>query len=477
MGCAQFCAVPRERQGARIGDGKSGRHPAPVRPGPDTRQETGYNDSPVRRIPFTLSLALTILVTTAVTGTLLRRITAPELVRWGVSAADLAHGRWLQLFFATFQILDPYLALSMLASVLALVGACEYRIGTPRTVFVYALAQITGFLAIILVGRLFAATGSRWGEMLVSEHNVGASAGAVGTMGAWLMAFPRPLRTWSIALCAAFLIAAFGGDVHPWDVAHAASFVLGLGMGAWLLRGRRARGVHKFSAHPGTQKDRRSALAWVAVVVGLFCLMAPLALVDGMTIPEMMARITPRALDAMRWVFFVIGIALIGAAPLVRNGDARGHALALVAGVVSCVILWQPGAPGVEHVLAILLVTGLVVWRRDCDALRAQPDARAGTIVVLCALAFALLGFVALREHFVPPLGGAGMLRVALLRLRFLPPPLPNWNSPGAAWFLQALPLVLYGAIGLAIPMFVRSGIYGNPKKSEGSAGSSTTSG
>ena len=90
----------------------------------------------VRRIPFTLALALTILATTTVTGTLLRAIHAPELIRWGVSAADLAHGRWFHLFLATFQILDPYLALSMLATVLALVGACEYRLGTARTVLV-----------------------------------------------------------------------------------------------------------------------------------------------------------------------------------------------------------------------------------------------------------------------------------------------------------------------------------------------------
>jgi hypothetical protein len=172
----------------------------------------------------------------------------------------------------------------------------------------------------------------------------------------------------------------------------------------------------------------------------------------------------------------VIGIALTGALPLVRNGDVRGHALALAAGMVACVILWQPGAPGVEHVLAILLVTGLVVWRRDFDSPRVQPGARAGAIVVACALAFALFGLVALREHFVPPLGGAGTLRVALLRLRFLPPPLPNWNSPGAAWFLQALPLVIYGSILTAIPMFLRSGIYGNPRKHEGSTGRSAAS-
>jgi hypothetical protein len=432
----------------------------------------------VRRIPFTLALALTILFTTMVTGTLLRAINATELVRWGFSSADLSHGRGYQLFLATFQIFDPYLALSMLATVLALVGACEYRLGTGRTVLVYALGQGIGFLAIILVGRLFAATGSRWGTMMVSEHNVGASAGAVGAMGAWLMAFPRPLRTWSIALCAAFLVAAFGGDVHPWDVAHAASFIMGLGIGAWFNRGRRRDGVHKFSAHPGTQHDRRAALAWTAAIVGVFCVLAPFALVDGMPMPEMLAPVMFHGLESMRWIFFFTGIALMNSALLVRNGDARGRALALAAGLVACVILWQPGAPGVEHVLAILLVCGLVVWRGDL-ALRTHRHghARDAVALPLCALIFAGFGFVALREHFVPPLGLHGSIHVALLRLRFLAPPLPNWYSPGALWFLQALPLVIYGSIAMAIPLLIRSGISGNPKMSQGSAGPSAGSG
>jgi hypothetical protein len=439
--------------------------------------KTGYNDGPVRRIPFTLALALTILGTTMVTGTLLRAISATELVRWGFSAADLSHGRWLQLFLATFQILDPYLALSMLGTVLALVGACEYRLGSGRTVLVYALAQVTGFLAIILVGRLFAQMGSRWGTMMVSEHNVGASAGAIGAMGAWLMAFPRPLRTWSIALCAAFLVAAFGGDVHPWDVAHAASFIVGLGIGAWFNRGQRRDAVHKFSAHPGTQHDRRAALAWSAAIVGLFCLLAPFALVDGMTIPEMFARVTPRGLDAMRWLFFITGIALVFAATMVRRGAVGGRAFALAAGSVACVILWQPGAPGVEHVLAILLVCGLVVWRDDFESAAARRlRARRGFAPLAFAFFFTGFGFVALREHFVPPLGGA-WVDVALLRLRFLPPPIPNWYSPGALWFLQALPLVIYASLALSIIMLIRSGISGNPKISQGSAGPSAGSG
>lgn len=427
----------------------------------------------MRRIPFTLLFASTILVTTTATGTLLRAIGAADLVRWGFSAEDLAHGRWFHLFLATFQILDPYLALSMLATVLALVGACEYRLGTVRTVLVYALAQVSGFLAIVAVAKLFAATGSRWGTLLVSEHNVGASAGAVGAMGAWLMAFPRPLRTWSIALCSAFLVAAFAGDVHPWDIAHLASFLVGLGLGTILARGRRGLDAPpKFNSHPGTQTDRRAALAWAGAIVGLFCVLAPLALVDGMAIPEMLAsRSIPHALEIMRWIFFVTGVLLIMTAPWVARGDKRAHAVVLGTGVVTCVTLWQPGAPGVEHVLAMLLVTGLIVWRDDFDT--RVTLVRLAPALPLCALGFVLFGFVALRDHFVPPLGARGSVELALLRLQFLPPPLPNWHSPGALWFLSAVPFITYSSVLLALPMFFRSGNPGNPRRGVGSSGRS----
>lgn len=429
----------------------------------------------MRRIPFTLALALTILVTTTVTGTLLRSINVTELVTWGFSAADLGAGRWSHLFLATFQILDPYLALSMLASVLALVGACEYRLGTVRTVLVYALSQALGFLAIVLVAKIFASTGSRWGAMLISEHNVGASAGAVGAMGAWLMAFPRPLRTWSIMLCAAFLLVAFGGDVHPWDVAHVTSFLVGLVMGGWFTRASRAsRAKQSFSLHPGTQADRRAALAWAGVIVGLFSIITPFALVIGMAIPAMLARVTPHGFGMMRWVYFSTGVLLLAIAPIVRRGDARAYRPALAAGLISCVTLWQPGEPGVEHVLAILFVAGLVVWRSDLTSPARAPTRRSAVRGALALIAFALLfalfGFTALREHFVPPLGFEGSLHVARLRMQFIPPPSPNWNSPGARWFLDVLPVVAYGSGLFALFLLARARISG--RKAAGIEGS-----
>jgi hypothetical protein len=185
----------------------------------------------------------------------------------------------------------------------------------------------------------------------------------------------------------------------------------------------------------------------------------------------------PHALEIMRWTFFMTGILLLATAPLVRRGDRRAHAVALTAGAVACVTLWQPGAPGVEHVLAMLLVAGSIVWRDDFEARPERSPRRTVALLALaiplCALGFVLFAFVALRDHFVPPLGARGSMHMALLRLQLLPAPLPNWHSPGALWFLKALPFITYGSILVAIPMFIRSGKPGKPRIAAGSSGRS----
>jgi hypothetical protein len=428
----------------------------------------------VRRIPFTLSLALTIFVTTAVTGTLLRFINASELTMWGFSAADLAQGRWSHLALATFQIVDPYLALSMLVTVLALVGACEYRLGTGRTVLVYALSHVAGFLAIIAVAKVFAAGGDRWGRLIVAEPNVGASAGAIGAMGAWLMCLPRRLRRWGLSLSAAFLVAAFGGDVHAWDVAHVAAFVVGLGLGAVLQRDASVAAMR--TRRIGVE-ERRTALAWIGIIVGVFAMLAPFAVIDGMSVPMAVSRLSSWGLVTMRWLFFIAGTALLASGPGLRRGERSPARFALIAGLVLAVMLWQPGAPGVEHILSIGLVMGLIVWRGDFQPSSAARSLRSAggfaAVSIVSALTFVLSGFVALHEHFVPPLGWEGSWRMAGLRLRWLPIPTPNWCSPGARWFLQALPVVLYGSVLLAMYALVRSGFSRNHGFPAGSAGRS----
>ena len=432
----------------------------------------------LRRIPFTLALALTLFVTTTVTGTLLRSIRSDELARWGFGAADLAHGHWLHLVLATFQIIDPYVALSMLATVLALVGACEYRLGTVRTVPVYALAHVAGWLATMAVAKIFAAHGSEWGTRLVAERDVGASAGAIGALGAWLMYFPPRLRAWSASMCAVFLAVAFGGDVHAWDVAHAAAFVVGVAMGDGFRRYDRAAVIlSPFMEGDAGREQRRLALAWIAIIVGIIAVLAPFTVTTVLPFALALDRVLTPGSDLVRWLFFFAGVMALGWGAALRRGERRARQVTLLAGVLAVVGLWQPGVPGVEHVLAILLVAGLIVWRRDfreAPAARSlQRGSRVAAVAVVSALGFALFGFAALREHFVPPLGLESSARMVVARLRFLPIPTPNWHSPGALWFLHALPVVLYGSVGVSAYALFRSGIPRNFRPRQGSSGRS----
>ena len=408
----------------------------------------------VRRVPFTLLLAATIFVTTVVTGTLVHPITLEELAAWGFGVNDLAHGRWFQLILATCQIINPYMAVSMLATVLALVGACERRLGTVRTVIVYAVSHTAGAVGMIVVARLFAALGSDWGRMLVSEREVGASAGAIGALAAWLAFLPRRGRAIGTGLCAAFLILSFAGDVHAWDVEHAGAFIVGLVLARWMRRRDQRRGatdVDLFSL-PG---ERRLIVAWIAATVGLVGVLAPFAIADLLGIAPLLSLVHAGHVLATRDVLLTCGVALLAASTSLWSGGRTAWKVALGAGGVAVVALWQPGAPGVEHVLSILLLGALVAWRADFTRPTAVPSPgaawrRAG-LVMVAAVTYVVFGFVVLRGAFVPPFGVAGDAREAIARLRLQPVPEPNWHSPAAMWFLDSLPLFVYGAAGWAL--------------------------
>ena len=77
--------------------------------------------------------------------------------------------------------------------------------------------------AIIL---LFAHTGAPWATRLVSQADVGASNGAIGAAGAVMLFLPRRAQAFSIWLMLAYLVVAFLGEIHVWDVLHPVAFVV-----------------------------------------------------------------------------------------------------------------------------------------------------------------------------------------------------------------------------------------------------------
>jgi hypothetical protein len=425
----------------------------------------------LRRLPFTFALAGTILITTAVSGTLTRAMTPDQLEMWGFGGGALTALRWLRIPASTLQILEPDMAISMLATVLALVGSCEYRLGTRRTVVVFACSQLAGLLAVVAIARTLAAAGNGWGLLVAAQQEVGASPGSIGALGAWLVFFPRRLRATLIVLCALFLAAAFGGDVHRWDVAHAVAFPCGLLLGAIMY----PRAVPEAE---GVRVDRRLAMTWITLIVGLSLVLAPFVLTDMLPLAGVRRVAGGAGADAARWMFLTGGVALWAVASALRRGERRAWSMALACGAIATIGLWQPGAPGIEHVLAVMLVAGLVWWRREFRE-RASPRVtglRAAGAIVAGACAFAVFGFVALRWQFAPPFGWAGSVDAAWSRLRFGPVRSPNWDSASAHWFLQALPVVAYVAIAWAVLVLVGSGFSRPLRRRESSAGRSVES-
>lgn len=429
--------------------------------------------SVLRRLPFTLALAATILITTAVTGTMGRSISTDQLAVWGFGASDFDGAGWLKLAISAFQIFEPYMATSMLATVLALVGSCEYRLGTKKTVVVFALSHVAGLLAVIGVAKAFASGGGGRGMLVSWQQEVGASAGSIGCLGAWLVYFPGRLRAPLIVVCALFLAVAFAGQVHPWDVAHAAAFPAGVGLGV-LMRRRMKRVVIEIP-----RADRRLAVSWIAVIVGLAAALAPFVLTEMLPLAGLRGRFGERGMDAARWLFLLAGIALWICSPGLRRGERRAWGIALAAGMVTCVGLSQSGAPSVEHILSILMVSGLFVWRREFrepTAVRTRWGRRMAAVAILAAVAFGVFGFVALRWKFAPPLDWEGSMQSALARLRFEPVRTPNWDSPEARWFLDAFPVAVYAGIAVALVALIGSGFSGNRSSGESFPGRSVKS-
>lgn len=411
----------------------------------------------LRRIPFSLALACTIFVTSVLTGTLAGPIDAGQLATWGFGAADLTSGRWYQVALAAFQIIDPYLAVSMLATVLALVGACEYRLGTARTVLVFAATHVLGAFAVVAAAKVLAARGSPWGMAVVSGREVGASAGAIGALAAWLTWVPGRLRWPGVLACGGFLLIAFLGQVHPWDVAHTAAFGGGIVMGITMRR--MAAPTDKPVANDcEIARRQRLALAWILSIVGLTLLLAPFTICDALPLggpapPEGTVR-----QNVLRWILFLAGVSAWWGAGGIRRGERRAWRTALGVGGVASVGLWQPGAPGVEYILALLLVAALWVWRRRFQqpSQPATPMRAAGPGAA--ATMFVVFGFIALRAHFVPPFDPLESVRVALSRLALIPVDSQGrWDSSSARWFLSAIPFVVYGGLLSAIVAYAQA--------------------
>ncbi len=413
-----------------------------------------------RRIPFTLTLTASILVTTAVTGTLIHPITAGQLEAWGFGGVHPTPGGLLR---APLQIFRPYMALSLIPMVLVFVGVCEWRLRTLRTVLIYAIAHVVGYVGCEALLRGLAREGMETARLLIPVRDVGASNGAMGTLGAVLVFMPRAARRLGLALVSIYLGLSFLGQAHIWDFSHVIAFASGITMGAVLYWRRERR-------WPGLQRDlhvdrieRRRIVAWITLAIGFVDVLTPFAVPDHPGFARIADIMPVGDPQWPRHLLLALGATLIIVAPALGRGRRSAWIVSLLLVSISTVVQWRAGEPGVEHVLSVVLLAALVIWRREFRAPGDPPSVRAGARALLASAAvlvvYTALGFFTLRERFVPPFTVASACQETVSRLLFAPEVKHSFHYASARWFLASIPLVGWGGFGVAMAWLLRGAI------------------
>ncbi|MBX6342064.1 MAG: hypothetical protein IRY97_06360, partial [Thermomicrobiaceae bacterium] len=161
--------------------------------------------SVARRVPFTLALGASVLLAALLSGSIWAPLAAihPGLLRLvGSGVVPLERGRLDTLVTSTFFAGRPLYVWTILASILAFVGAYEYLSGSGRALAVYWSVQIgaaalTAFAVIWPLARAGLPLARHWARSI----DVGASDGCFGAAGALAVELPRPRlrRAWLAA--------------------------------------------------------------------------------------------------------------------------------------------------------------------------------------------------------------------------------------------------------------------------------------
>lgn len=219
--------------------------------------------------PFSWGLALIILATGLTfgtfTGTIWRGVAQHGLA---VSATNLADGRWWTPLTALLVPGRPVTAILAIVLVLTVGAYVERKIGSYRAMLAFVATGVAGNVMGAVVQALAFWLREDWGVLTQPSASLDPSVGVVGMimMGSAVVPalFKRRIRLLGIA--ALVMFALYAGDTS--SVNRLFAGLIGLGVGAWLARGRR-QGAWLRSSY----RERRTLIAWIVAVSGLGPLM------------------------------------------------------------------------------------------------------------------------------------------------------------------------------------------------------------
>lgn len=191
-----------------------------------------------RRLPFTFTVVVVMLVTAVATGSLWRPAVDADWYRevaYGVPA--VLDDRWLTFFFGPFLAIGPWYYVPMAGGFALLVGYAEWRLGSWLAATVTVAGQLFGVLAAIVFLLAVRDTGWPWAQEMAGRLDVGFSAGALAAAAVTTAVLRPPWRLRvRLALGIYIVVAAlYVGSLA--DLEHLVAAGMGLAVGPRLTRG------------------------------------------------------------------------------------------------------------------------------------------------------------------------------------------------------------------------------------------------
>lgn len=230
---------------------------------------------------------VTVAAIAAVLGTALRfHVFSHELpldlaLRYGFSARALTQGHWGTVVTSQFLSRDPFMAVSIAASLALMLGVYEMIAGSTRASIVMAITALAGPLIVGGGIGIGSALGSRFAGQTMSTLDYGASAITAGGGGALVaVAGGRKLRWFAILWVAGGLL--LHHQLADWE--HLASFSVGYGLASLL-------GTPATSLSSRLRAERRRASVAVVGAVALVLVSVVVGVEVGRTVIQ--PRTTP----------------------------------------------------------------------------------------------------------------------------------------------------------------------------------------
>lgn len=193
--------------------------------------------SVVRRLPFTATVAVIMIVAGLATGALWDAVTDrawfPQIA-YGMPT--LSEGRVWTLLTGPFFALNPLFYLPMVGSFILFVGWAEWRLGTRRTIVVTIAGHIVGVAGAALLLWVTQPTGWPWALRLGADLDVGFSAGSFAALGVTAAVLRSPWRLRMRLAIGIYLVIAVIYVGNLADLEHLIAGFAGLFAGSALTR-------------------------------------------------------------------------------------------------------------------------------------------------------------------------------------------------------------------------------------------------